>query len=307
MFLCRRGRAYSANSADEGKRRKTTSRVLESSDVCPFNFSVFYHHQLKLWFFPKESAGSKHHVGHPMVAYNLVAGRVNDLPEGELNLARDSLARNIPVSVITDQINMRNGVRLNFHQINNIRQSLVFNKNNKKMFSPAERLLEDLRSDPKMSYCMYTAEMGLGQGLLTVRKTKKLFRLTEESEIVPVSTKTKPMPAVTPVDDMDDNMDVGLVLRSVAGDYEHPDNNNAEVVDNDTVYTFANLVAKSLSLMNGEVLLLCLAWTSIACVRYFKMFPEKLGKLIVKTTTLTTASHTNFLLLTISDHNYFGP
>jgi hypothetical protein len=105
------------------KRVATTSRAIKGQNsACKFGFSVYWHPDVKWWFFPKEQARCKHHSGHLKVPLHLVNLSIKALPPDEIQLAKDGTLEFMKTSMLEAFIHRRNDVtisrdRLKYYQL----------------------------------------------------------------------------------------------------------------------------------------------------------------------------------------------
>jgi hypothetical protein len=259
--------ARGGSTRPKGSRTKTTKRPTTSPDRCPFNFTLYFSHTLKRWYFVRLGGGNCGHKGHCQLRPDQVQVRSSAVGSDNLELIIQQLKHNIPVACIQALLRERTDTVLTHGQINALRlndsvtgESVVGPGD-----TPAERLLCHLYSTEGVTFIALTGEKD-ESGLITFRQTRKTRRnqITETSEVV---------------DDM------------------------VNSVDDDGPETFAERLISAMSLDHGQRILLAVAWVTEEAKRYFRMFPEACGVDVTNGTNSEKRPNGRGTLLTSNNRN----
>ena len=169
VLRCHRGHPLRA-SRKIGEQSRRQSRRVEKDKSCPFTFTVWHDTVSGKFFFPSQQGGCMEHQHHPHIDSMYLPTGANQLDPEQLQELADQLSINLLPGSIIQLFMKRHNIRLTSSQLRRLR---AFGKN--KVLSggtPAERLLQQLESDPNCRYIAYIANRSDG-GLVTIRNVSR--------------------------------------------------------------------------------------------------------------------------------------
>jgi hypothetical protein len=152
------------------KYNTKTNRPICSEDLCPFYFIIYYSHEHKRWFIPKQDNGNCCHHGHPQLSQDQVHIPSNKIDEKILKRVLSQLQSNISISSIRVMLGSETGCNLSYGQIASLRPLMVIGE--QAMDTPAERLLAYLKQSDNIRFVALTSTRNR-DSLITLRISKK--------------------------------------------------------------------------------------------------------------------------------------
>lgn len=264
-FQCARGRIYTERTQqipkqNEKVRKTKTHRPLTKEERCPFEFAIFWDSKLSLWYFFLEGPGCAIHKGHCRKKLEEVRQLANNVPEDEMDIAKDLLSQHVPSMAIRSLVETRTGIQLSADQLRKVRTklrdvSLLTGASSQNHTSTAaDRLLNNLQESSTMSFVALFADYE--SNLMTVPKVRSL-RQQKTSAVVEML-----------YENIDTNAGSQIPVRTIV--------NNVTLGDaTESPISFANTVRNALKISGMPTkILLAVAWTSDESQRLSEMFPE---------------------------------
>lgn len=245
-FMCSRGRAVEPKSGRK-QRDTVTIRPTKEEGTCKFGFRVNWDESNKRWFMYELGLGCSEHTGHVPRPKDAICQSIRQVDEQEQQIVLDAGKLLVGADTIQGLLRERTGVTLTTKQIRTFTQSrLTKSKEDGPSLTAADRLVQDLTNNPRVSYIILTAEVELGKSLSNSKRR---------------SMKLK-------------------TLRGKGGTPNEP-----EVTTEDKLYSdsaesprqFVETIADSSTLSGEGKVLLAVAWIDDESRRYMAMFGEAMS------------------------------
>jgi hypothetical protein len=191
VFICERGLTYqqrcqknlqssttasTVNKRGQTKRRTFTTKPIKQEDCCNFYFRLYWDDGRSRWYFYQKNPGCRFHSNHLRKDAKEMLVGVRQADQEALDITRDGLSINLRASEMAalawqrSQELLRTKTLVYHHRKS--RHGTGSGVNAASVDSPADRLLSLLESSKGISSVVLTAEVSIGQSLVTVVKKK---------------------------------------------------------------------------------------------------------------------------------------
>jgi hypothetical protein len=267
-YCCRRFLYKEQKTAqDVSKQRNVQSRKPKTSEErCTFRFHVNWDDGYSRWVMIG-GIGCGEHAKHVKMSREEVYLSSKVLSAEAKKVASDMLDTNIEPSAVQSVLEKQTSVALTAGQVAYLRNQgqRPESMDQEEALTPAQRIINDLLRNPKVSMVLLTDAGGVDSQLLTIKKQSARERAESARERAATSTSAD-----------DGNVDTGTSLLDPV----------PTTLPNDSAaaaQAYAKNVRESLRVGNGSVLL-AIAWMTEEELRIVSMYPEVLASDVTEQT-----------------------